>query len=211
LFLHGKNESNNFVPRPNKTLNIEFTSVIGTRVKNYEKYVKNSLFRYALTGDFYEELLLLQLRKYNRFEFKSIIAHLVQYNDQISDFAIDRICKICEQEKIGYTFVEIVQLIKVNEIRISSQSLEAITNLWQRFDVINEDMLSFLKEYCRKMQIPFKTSFYARFCKSLIKTKNFSKLEVIANTIFVEIRPKPFRIDSTMSNLKGEQVAAIEK
>jgi hypothetical protein len=35
LFLHGKNETTPFVLRPGKTLNIEFTSVIGTRAKNY--------------------------------------------------------------------------------------------------------------------------------------------------------------------------------
>ena len=47
LFLHGKNESA-FITRPKRTLNIEFTSVIGTRAKNYERFIKNNLFRYAL-------------------------------------------------------------------------------------------------------------------------------------------------------------------
>ena len=97
LFLHGKNENHNFLALPNKTLNIEFTSVIGTRAKNYERYVQKNLFRYALPAEFYEELLVQQEKKYNRFEFKQIVAHLIHYNDIISDYAIDAICKVCEK------------------------------------------------------------------------------------------------------------------
>ena len=61
------------------------------------------------------------------------------------------------------------------------------------------------------MQIPFKTEFYAQFCKGLIKTKGYGKLEVIANTILTEIKPKPFKIDSSMTNMKADQVALLEK
>lgn len=156
LFLHGKNESA-FVGRPNKTLNIEFTSVIGTRAKNYEKFIRGNVFRYALSEQLYEELLIGQLRRYNRYEFKAIIAHLVQYCDALNEHIVRAICNICERERIGYTFVEIAQLIKANDVRISGESLQIITDLWQRFDVINEDMLPFLREYTRKMQIPLKT------------------------------------------------------
>lgn len=145
LFLHGKNESTPFVLRPGKTLNIEFTSVIGTRAKNYEKFIKNSLFRYALPEDLYEELLLAQIKRYNRHEFKCVVAHLVHYSDSLNDHIIQALCSICERERIGYTFVEIAQLIKANDIRITPQGLQFITDLWQRFDVINEDMLPFLR------------------------------------------------------------------
>lgn len=65
LFLHSK-ENGKFVINPNKAMNIEFTSAIGTRTKDYGKYLKNSLFNYELTDDFYEELLLDQLASYNR-------------------------------------------------------------------------------------------------------------------------------------------------
>lgn len=61
------------------------------------------------------------------------------------------------------------------------------------------------------MQIPIKTEFYARYCKSLIKTKNFPKLELIMGTVLVEIRPKQFKIDNSMNNFKADQIAAIEK
>lgn len=45
----------------------------------------------------------------------------------------------------------------------------------------------------------------------MIKTKGFGKLEVIANTILTEIKPKPFKIDSSMTNMKADQVALLEK
>jgi septation ring formation regulator EzrA len=72
-------------------------------------------------------------------------------------------------------------------------------------------MLPFLRDYSRKMQIPLRTEFYAGFCRSLIRTKNFAKLEVIANAILAEIRPRPFKLDSSMGNLKSDQVTVLEK
>jgi hypothetical protein len=38
---------------------------------------------------------------------------------------------------IGYTFVEIAQLIKINVIVISPKAIELLANTWQKFDVIN--------------------------------------------------------------------------
>lgn len=210
LFLHGKSESG-FVARPKRTLNIEFTSVIGTRAKNYERFVRGSLFRYALPEELYEELLLGQAKRYNRHEFKMIVAHLAYYCDSLNDHVVKALCSICERERIGYTFVEIAQLIKANEIRLTPEGLQTITDLWQRFDVINEDMLPFLREYTRKMQIPLRTDFYASFCRSLIRTKNFEKLQVIALAILQEIRPRPFKLDASTGGLRGEQVAQLEK
>lgn len=152
-----------------------------------------------------------QLQRYNRYEFKSIVAHLAHYCDYMSDRLVEAICQICQRERIGYSFVEIAQLIKANDVRISANALKAITDLWQRFDVINEDLLPFLREYTRRMQIPLSTDYYSAFCKSLIRTHNFSKLEIIANAVLQDIRPRPFKLESGMGGLKGEQVAVMEK
>lgn len=208
LFLHGKNETK-FPLRPKRTLQIEFTSVIGTRAKNYERFIRHNLFRYALPEELYEDLLLSQAKRYNRFEFKTIVAHMVYYCDSLNDHIVKALCNICERERIGYTFVEIAQLLKVNDVRVTPEGLQTITQLWQRFDVINEDMLPFLREYTRKMQIPLRTDFYSAFCRSLIQTKSFNKLETIVVAILQEIRPKPFKLDSSMAGLKGDQVAVL--
>lgn len=183
--------------------------MIGTRAKNYERFIRHNLFRYALPEEFYEDLLLSQAKRYNRFEFKTIVAHMVYYCDSINDHIVKALCNICERERIGYTFVEIVQLLKANRIRVTSEGLQIITQLWQRFDVINEDMLPFLRDYTRKMQIPLRTEFYSAFCRSLIQTKSFTKLETIVVAILQEIRPKPFKLDSSMAGLKGDQVAVL--
>jgi hypothetical protein len=42
-------------------------SSIGTRTTNYEKYLNKSLFNYELEDELYEEMLLDQLKAYNRF------------------------------------------------------------------------------------------------------------------------------------------------
>jgi hypothetical protein len=94
LFLHGKAESG-FSARPRKTLNIEFTSVIGTRAKNYERFIKSNLFRYALPEELYEDLLISQLKSYNRHEFKTIVAHMVYYSESLNDHIIKALCSIC--------------------------------------------------------------------------------------------------------------------
>lgn len=62
---------------------------------------------------------------------------MVVYCDWLSDKIIEAICLICQKERIGYSFVEIAQLIKANDVRISPIALKTITDLWQRFDVIN--------------------------------------------------------------------------
>lgn len=126
----------------------------------------------------------------------------------MSNPIIDAICNICEKELIGYTFVEIAQFIKANGIRISAVGLERLTKTWHKFDIINEDMLSFVREYCRKMQMNMQTSYYGSFCKSLIKTEKFDKLELVCSAILVEIKPKPFRFDASM---KAENLATLEK
>jgi hypothetical protein len=136
---------------------------------------------------------------------------MMYYCDSLNDHVIKALCTVCERERIGYTFVEIAHLIKANDIRLTSDGLQIITELWQRFDVINEDMLPFLREYTRKMQMSLRTDFYASFCRSLIRTKNFDKLQVIAVAILQEIRPRPFKLDASTGNLKGEQVAVLEK
>jgi hypothetical protein len=124
--LHGKAESG-FSARPKKTLNIEFTSVIGTRAKNYERFIKNHLFRYALPEELYEDLLISQLKSYNRHEFKTIVAHMVYYCESLNDHIIKALCSICERERIGYTFVEIAHLIKANDVRLTPEGLQIIT------------------------------------------------------------------------------------
>jgi hypothetical protein len=70
-------------------------------------------------------------------------------------------------------------------------------------------MLPFLREYTRKLQISLRTEFYASFCRSLIRTKHFDKLQVIATAILQEIRPKPFKLETSMGALKGDQVAIL--
>lgn len=54
LFLHGKAEGKRMVTNPQKKLSIEFSSVVGTRTKNYEVFLKNTLYNYELEDSFYE-------------------------------------------------------------------------------------------------------------------------------------------------------------
>jgi hypothetical protein len=87
---------------------------------------------------------------------------------------------------------------------LSSEALEKVTKVWQRFDIINEDLLPFIKEYCAKVDIPFKTQFYSHFCRSLIITKKFNKLQALCDLVFAEIRPKPFKVSSTAAAAEVE-------
>jgi hypothetical protein len=82
---------------------------------------------------------------------------------------------------------------------LSAEALERVAKTWQKFDIINEDLLPFIKEYCAKIDIPFKTQFYSHFCRSLIITKKFEKLRALCDLVFAEIRPKTMKISSTLS------------
>lgn len=70
---------------PNKKMNIEFTSVVGTRTKNYTNYVTNTVFNYELDNSFYEQLLEDQLQKFNRHHFKQIVAHMIYFKSKMTD------------------------------------------------------------------------------------------------------------------------------
>lgn len=128
-------------------------------------------------------MLLDQTTNYNRHEFKQIVAHIIYFKNTINDSIMNLICDICHKEMIGYTLVEIAQFIKINGIRLSPAAMEKLTHTWHRFDLINEDMLLFMREYCRKVGMNVKTEFYASFCKSLIKTKQFDKLQIVCTVI----------------------------
>lgn len=83
-----------------------------------------------------------------------------------------------------------------------------MTLTWHRFRLINEDMLGFVRDYLKNINIPFKTSFYSHFCRSLIKTNDFEKLKDLCSAVLVEIKPKTFKVDNTM---KAADVPALEK
>lgn len=206
LFLHSKKEGPAVVLNSNKKMSIEFTSVVGTRTKSYAKYISNTLFNYELDDMFYEKLLENQQTNYNRHDFKQIVAHMIYFKNSLTNEMVQLICKICESHQIGYTFVEIVQFIKLNDIKISDDALEMITLTWHRFRLINEDMLTFVREYCRKMNVPFKTSYYSHFCSSLIKIKDFDKLRDLCSSVLTEIKPKTFKVDN---NMRASDVPAL--
>lgn len=43
--------------------------------------------------------------------------------------------------------------MNANQIVVSVESLEKITSTWHRFRLINEDMLGFVREYCKNVNM----------------------------------------------------------
>lgn len=168
----------------------------------------NTLYNYELDDLFYEEMLADQLTAFNRYEFKQIVAHMIYFKNVWSDKAVELICRVCEIQHIGYSFVQIFQFVKANSIDLSMGALDMVTATWYKFKLINEDMMSFMREYCRAMNKTFKTSFYSQYCAHMIKTKDFEKLEVLFSAVLLQIRPKPFKVDNSM---KASEVPALEK
>lgn len=119
LFLHSKLKGKKMIIDPKRKLSVEFTSVVGTRNKNYESFLKNTLYNYELEDNFYEDLLEDQLANYNRYEFKQIVAHMIYFKNSFTNRMVDLICSICEHHQTGYTFVEIAQFINANQIVVS--------------------------------------------------------------------------------------------
>lgn len=95
LFLHSKLQQKKVVIDPKRKMSIEFTSVVGTRTKNYESFLRNTLYNYELEDNFYEELLSDQLSNYNRYEFKQIVAHMIYFKSAFTNQMVDLICSIC--------------------------------------------------------------------------------------------------------------------
>ena len=85
LFLQGRREGAKSRVDPKKIMTIQFSTVVGTRSKSYEKYIKNTLYNYPLEDEFYKSLLQDQLKLYSRNEFKMIVAHIIHFKDIISD------------------------------------------------------------------------------------------------------------------------------
>ena len=101
-----------------------------------------------------------QVQRYSRYEFKRIMAHCIYFKQEWSDKIVDLFSEICLKQQMGYTFVEIVQFAKVNGIILSGKALQRIANVWYRFAIVNEDMLPFIREYCKKTGLTFETNFY---------------------------------------------------
>lgn len=103
------------------------------------------MYPYELEDSFYESMLADQMSKFNRYEFKHILAHMIYHKKSFTDAQVTLFCDLCEKYQIGYSFVEIVQFIKANDIVLSEEAIEKISNTWHRFSLINEDMLPFLR------------------------------------------------------------------
>lgn len=75
-----------------REMQVEFSSVVGTRSKNYEEYIVSTLYPYELEDSLYESLLEDQLAKFNRYEFKHILAHMIYYKKEFSDRQVNMFC-----------------------------------------------------------------------------------------------------------------------
>ena len=206
LFLHSKPGQRKVKPQPGKTLAVEFASAIGTVSKSYQSYLDRTLFNYKLEESFYLELLTEQLTSYSRFHFKLIVAHLINFHSELSPAVVDLVCRICAIQKIGYTFAEIAHLIKVNNIQIGRKGLQMVGDTWRKFEVINEDVLAFVRDYCRQLNLPFETTYHEPYTASLIKNKRFDKLELLVGVIMQEIQPKPFKVPQGVGSVKAVEL-----
>ena len=79
--------------------------MVGTRTKNYEKYIKNTIYSFELEEGFYKSLLEDQVKSYNRNQFKLIVAHMIHYKSALPDEIVALICEIAERQLIGYSLV----------------------------------------------------------------------------------------------------------
>lgn len=75
-----------------KQMDIEFTSVVGTRGKSYSEYVVSTLYPYELEDSFYDSMLQDQVTKFNRYEFKQIIAHMIYFKNKFTDNQVNLFC-----------------------------------------------------------------------------------------------------------------------
>lgn len=45
------------------------------------------------------------MSKYNRYEFKQVVAHMIYFKNSFTDRMVELICNICDKHQTGYTFV----------------------------------------------------------------------------------------------------------
>lgn len=78
------------------------------------------------------------------------------------------------KNNLGYILTEIAFMIKDNGIVISDNGLLALAKSWQRFNIINDDLVGYLRDYCKKHNKPFLINFYlSPYVSSLAKERNF--------------------------------------
>ena len=100
-------------------LKIEIETFYGQTSRNYNNYVKESIFKYSIGELGYSILLESQIENYKRKHFKRILAHIVLYNKSVSDKLLNQILIIGRKEKIGITILEFVHLLLKNKIEFS--------------------------------------------------------------------------------------------
>ena len=103
-------ESKNYKLDSIAQLVVKFDTTYGGVVKDYNEYLKESVFHYSLGEANYSMILEILKENYKRKFFKRTIAHIARFNAEVSEKNLNSILQICKEEKIPLTLLEIAYL-----------------------------------------------------------------------------------------------------
>jgi hypothetical protein len=138
-------------PAP-QNLKAEFQSSNGVVTKDYGEYLRGCIFMFPLPHQLYLDILNEQTERFHRQKFKKVMAHILLFKKELDNGIITLICDICRKFKIGFTLLEILNLISVNAIKMEPDSLRTIIFCVQTFTNMEFNLMGFLKKYSAQFQ-----------------------------------------------------------
>lgn len=157
------------VTDPRLDANIETN--YGKMSKDYNKYLKQTIFPFTLGDMNYRTLLTSVRENFKRLYFKRIVAHIAKYSTDISKENLALISDICYEQRIGLTLVEIAHLFVQNRVIHHEDQLKVVVERLKYFKDLADNCEYLARAFSEHNNLPFSINYILPHLELLMKFK----------------------------------------
>ena len=172
---------------PTDQLQVNFDTTYGGVEKDYNKYLKSTLFNYSLGEVGYEHLLQVVAVDFRRRYFKKLISHMARFSTDISEKNLKLIADICYEQKAGLTLIEIAYLFMNNGIINRPGQLIAIIEKLRFFKDLADNAETMSKFFATKAGLPYSTNYIKPHLDLLMKHGKYDRFMPIFDRVRLQL------------------------
>lgn len=101
-----------------------------------------------------------------------------------------------------------MELFRNRNIKTNYEGVKLMAAGVQRYRNLENDLLNFLKKYCKKYGFHIEAMIFEPYIESIVKSEEYEKLNNFLEMLRFELRPKGYKIDDKLSseeNLEAEK------
>jgi hypothetical protein len=157
--------------QPDPKLETSIDTNYGKMSKDYNKYLKATVFPFSIGDLNYRSLLLYVQKNYKRLHFKRIISHIARYSTDISKENLALIADICYEQRIGLSLVEVAHLFIQNRIIHTEDQLKIVVERLKYFKDLADNSEYLARAFSEYNNAPFTINLLLPHLKMLVEYK----------------------------------------